>query len=148
MWKNILNGVGWSLLLVNMSAQGAYRCVKDGQTYFSDRQCEGEQHHFNMRTPKPASTEPSLNRTKRYLEALTKEKTRKQKNKDKQAEYAKKLAAHQKECARAKDSLKTYQQGGRLYQKTTDGGRAYIDDEARQKAIEGLQQQIKNKCNN
>jgi len=148
MWQTWLNVVGVSLLLISGTAHSAYRCIKDGQTYFSDRQCGGEQQKITIRADKPATNdgETSLQRTKRYLEALADERAFEQKKKKVAAEHKQKLAKHKQSCTNARISLKTYQEGGRLYYKTDDGGRDYIDEETRLDAIKKLQRDIKTKC--
>lgn len=133
-----------SLALSSPVSAKVYQCIKNGQTYFSDIQCEGERQELDIRVDKPATnvSGTTYDRQKKYLDSINEEREFEKTQAEAEAKIAKTKA---EECKRLQDSLLSYQGPGLVYE-VKDGQRVYLSDKQRAEDTQKLQKEIQEKC--
>ena len=105
-----------------------------GNVHFTDQpSAAGKAETLNIKTqphsgdtPSPPSPADSLERQKKLLQTMDKERVQKAAEQKKQNEEKQK---RQLECARLKDEQRRFAQGGRFYEVMPNGERKYKSDE-------------------
>lgn len=82
-------------------------------------------------------------RREKLLQVMQEDRQEKEKQK---AEKQKKRDKLNRQCILAKDQLKRYQKGGRIYNLDDKGKRIYMSDKERDEAVQHLQDAIRKHC--
>ena len=130
-----------------LATAGLYKYVdKDGKTVYSDTPPPGADAkplHIVPSTgpggpaPKPAST---LDKDLEKGRALAKEREKKRESEEKNAKIA------EQRCEQAKDNLRTYTDGGRLFKYNAKGEREFLSDEEIEAARVKAQKDVDESC--
>jgi len=149
--KNCLRWVFVFLLFLSAGAQAEiFKWVdNNGQVHYDDKpplQNKNSKQVMDV-DQNNNSVEPLSNRRvdkrKKLLNAIDEDR---QQKKDQAAKAKKKKAKLNKQCLRARDSLKSYQRSAYVYDLDKDGNRIILPSSARDKVIANLQRKIAANC--
>jgi len=122
---------------------------KNGQVHYDDKpplQNKNRKQVMdvdeNNNSVEPLSND-RMDKRKKLLNAIDEDR---QQKKEQTAKAKKKKAKLNKQCLRAKDSLKSYQRSSYVYDLDKDGNRVILPSSVRDKVIANLQKKIAENC--
>jgi hypothetical protein len=124
-----------------------YRCTDaGGAVQYRDTPCDSRTHSLRkLDPPATGSSVPAarLQKTQRLLDALRAERQQKQRR---AGEEKAAQAQRRRRCHRARDTLRSLEQAGGVYDLDASGRRVYLSDEGRDRALDAARAEVRQWC--